>query len=240
MRKGFTLIELSIVLVIIGLLIGGVLVAQSMIESARTNKLVSEMKQYQVFIRLFQERFKALPGDINRANTLFGTAAANGDGDGLIDINQEGFAMWEHMQLSGIIEGDYDGNGNTSASFIPGTYVPASKTNEDNGYTGWYSGFGGTGNFYGIQGNFLMLSGSDSNVFSSAALSGTESLALDKKIDDGSADSGDFVGINSINTTTYTFDTDCTTSAAPGYSPTSPAAYKITDTLGCFVALKLD
>ena len=65
MKKGFTLIELSIVLVIIGLLIGGVLVGQSLIESAKINQEVRRLSQYAIAVVQFKQKFKQEAGDSN-------------------------------------------------------------------------------------------------------------------------------------------------------------------------------
>jgi prepilin-type N-terminal cleavage/methylation domain-containing protein len=74
-RKGFTLVELAIVLVVIGLLIGGVLVAQSMIQSAKINQLVSALGQYETATRNFKTTYNQIPGD-----SSFFTPAGNNDG----------------------------------------------------------------------------------------------------------------------------------------------------------------
>ena len=63
MKRGFTLVELSIVLVIIGLLIGGILVAQSMIDTARVSSTVSKLSQFDTAIANFQTKYNSLPGD---------------------------------------------------------------------------------------------------------------------------------------------------------------------------------
>ena len=63
MKNGFTLVELSIVLVIIGLLIGGILVGQSLIDSAKLNALVRQTQQYDSAIMAFKDKYKVLPGE---------------------------------------------------------------------------------------------------------------------------------------------------------------------------------
>ena len=91
--KGFTLVELSIVLVIIGLLIGGILVAKSMISSAKTQKLISTMDQYIVAGRNFKTTYGYWPGDY--PNSDFG---CSGNGDGLIEFASGpncNYAQWE-------------------------------------------------------------------------------------------------------------------------------------------------
>lgn len=75
-REGFTLVEMSIVLVIIGLLIGGILAAQSMIGTAKINATVRQVGQFDAMVMNFKTRFNYLPGDAPQ----FG-----GDGDGIID-----------------------------------------------------------------------------------------------------------------------------------------------------------
>ena len=75
MMRGFTLIELSIVLVIIGLLTGGILIAQSLIESVKLNRFISSISEYDALVNSFQSRYRSLPGD----SRLF-TTGGNNDG----------------------------------------------------------------------------------------------------------------------------------------------------------------
>ena len=114
MRRGFTLVELSIVLVIIGLLIGGILVAQSLVETSKINKVVGQIQQFDIGVRVFKDKFNGLPGDIK-----FDDSAPFGDGDGIIEgcVNPptaprtydhcgENTNFWPMMQVAGFkIEG---------------------------------------------------------------------------------------------------------------------------------------
>src|SRR5476649_2583779 len=83
-HSGFTLVELSIVLVIIGLLIGGILVAQSMIGTSRIVAVAAQIQQFDAGVESFKAKYNALPGDAQQ----FG-----GNGDGLVTITSTGGLM---------------------------------------------------------------------------------------------------------------------------------------------------
>lgn len=93
MRKGFTLVELSIVLVVIGLLIGGILASQSMIRTAKINKTIKMLSEFDVATTNFHTKFKQLPGDTNKFPRPDGNF---GNNDGIITY-QESVAFWEHL-----------------------------------------------------------------------------------------------------------------------------------------------
>src|SRR5689334_12951196 len=76
MKRGFTLIELSIALVIIGLLIGGILAAQTMVATAKIGSFVAQLQQTDAVVSNFKTKYNYLPGD---------APAFGGDGDGIID-----------------------------------------------------------------------------------------------------------------------------------------------------------
>ena len=118
MRKqsGFTLIEIAIVLVIIGLLLGGVLKGQELITSARVRNLISQQDGIKAAYFGFLDRFRALPGDYNQAaaNIACTPACSNGNGNGQITPNaiagatiDEHVAAWEHLSRAGFINGSY-------------------------------------------------------------------------------------------------------------------------------------
>ena len=120
-QAGFTLIEIAIVLVIIGLLLGGVLKGQELINSAKVKNLATDFRNIPVFIYGYQDKFRSLPGDdatIGTANThlVNGTSCTAGAkcviGNGLIDglwsdydVNSEAYLFWQHVRLAGLTAG---------------------------------------------------------------------------------------------------------------------------------------
>jgi prepilin-type N-terminal cleavage/methylation domain-containing protein len=92
MTKGFTLVELSIVLVIIGLIIGGVLTGQQVIQNARISNTINGIQAFQAQLQTYAQNFGALPGDDPSAAARFSSAgvaqcSGTGCGDGAIGTN---------------------------------------------------------------------------------------------------------------------------------------------------------
>ena len=116
-NQGFTLIEIAIVLVIIGLLLGGVLKGQELITSARVRNLISQQDGIKAAFFGFQDRFRAFPGDYTAATTNIAgmstaaCGAGNGNGNGQIEATGansfETVLAWEHLSKSGFITGTY-------------------------------------------------------------------------------------------------------------------------------------
>jgi prepilin-type N-terminal cleavage/methylation domain-containing protein len=117
-QSGFTLIEIAIVLVIIGLLLGGILKGQELITSARVRNLIAQLDGTKAAFFGFQDRYRALPGDFTLATTQVPGASTPGNGDGQI-VGTESVAVWDHLSHAGFINGTYVYNAIESSATTP-------------------------------------------------------------------------------------------------------------------------
>ncbi len=131
-QSGFTLVEIAIVLVIIGLLLGGVLKGQEMIDTSKMKGLSNDMKAVQTAYQSYLDRYKAVPGDDLTATSRFAIGAFttnNGDGNGVINGNYQDFSLtavtsdamrfWLHTRASGFIGGTFSGSATTGVAPSP-------------------------------------------------------------------------------------------------------------------------
>ena len=191
-EKGFTLVELSIVLVIIGLLIGGILVAQSMISTVKIQGVIRQLQQYDVAITNFKTKYNQLPGD----SSLFGTG---GNNNGLISISPEGEHFWEHLSLG------VDLKNQLNTNFIPFNFgvvntlkdCPIFKVDQ-NSY-GQPCLIARTTDFGFGDKHYYQYDESIGGLFVDTErriLRSSTSLAIDLKIDDGKGESGKLICSN--------------------------------------------
>lgn len=179
--QGFTLVEIAIVLVIIGLLLGGVLKGQELIGSAKVKNLANDFRTTPLFIYGYQDKFRRLPGDDPAAvqhlgaSALAASAAEASTGNGKIDGNwnsttltDESVLFWQHVRLAGLAAGSSDFSSLDKASL---------PTNAEGGRVG-------------IQMSPPMLGLSGTYYICSAGINGKMAQQLDINIDDGSPKTG--------------------------------------------------
>ncbi len=113
LEKGFSLIELSMVLVVIALVTAGIMGGKYLIRSAEVNGMVAEVHYYKSAINTFEYNYNALPGDMRNAYEFWGAecdasvSACNGNGDGKIAYGNEDGMAWQHLQLAGYLGAKY-------------------------------------------------------------------------------------------------------------------------------------
>lgn len=214
-QSGFSLVELSIVLVILGLLIGGVLTGQNLIQAAELRSASKEYTNWQTAVNLFREKYMAIPGDMINATSFWGTASGacatpgtatgtapqtcNGNGDGNISDYStaarmyESVRFWQHLANAGLIEGSYSGvQGPLNEwSMVAGTNVPRSKyRNGTWAVTYRVSTWTGDGTYFnGNYGNYYQL-GTSTGGWPNGGFLPEEIWNLDMKMDDGKPGTG--------------------------------------------------
>jgi|SRR5450830_61015 len=190
-QTGFTLIELAIVLVIIGLLLGGVLKGQALIDSAKVKNMAADFRNIQVYIYAYQDKYRALPGDDSKAVGNVG-ATTNGNGNGKIEgvwnsvtIADESLNFWQHIRKAGLATGSV-------VVAADNTYWPV---NADNGRIGIQSGQ--TPSITGLNGV---------HVVCSDQILGKYAKQLDVNLDNGDPETGSImiVDYGAGNSTTVT------------------------------------
>ena len=215
-KSGFSLVELSIVLVILGLLTGGILAGQSLIRASELRAVISEFQKYQSAVNTFKDKYFALPGDMTNATSFWGllggnataddptcnaiaatdTKTCNGNGNGIIDAYDEA-RFWQHLANAGLIEGQYTGvYGATGATLIiPGTNMARSKLGSaafwQPQWEGTHSGEATRFDSSWQYGNSFFFS--DWQTTWKANLTPAEAWNMDKKLDDGIPYSGRIV-----------------------------------------------
>lgn len=202
-KKGFTLIELSIVIVIIGLIVAGIFGGQSLIKQAKLRAIVSDIESFRTAINIFKLEYDALPGDMSNASDYFpscvddGTNTCNGDSNKRINVGAddqapfEDLRFWQHLQLAKLIPGNYTGLYSAGTRHEPNLTVPISP------YQGKEIGYRvfETNNWaYGYIGNMIMISSKNltvpSGVGTNSVMNSIDALSIDSKVDDDLPGSG--------------------------------------------------
>ena len=206
-EQGFTLIELSIVLVIIGLIVGGVLVGQDLIRAAEIRATISQLEKYNTAVNTFRGKYNAIPGDIAEASAVtfgfYNNAACTGaaglrDGNGLLDGTAgagsllqgagETGLFWQDLSSANglnlnLIEGSYTTATCATAGAITAAtapnYMPAAKLGRGNYFYVYETN--GT-NYYGLAN---VGTGAAGALVTATSMSPSQAFNIDNKIDDG-------------------------------------------------------
>jgi prepilin-type N-terminal cleavage/methylation domain-containing protein len=172
--RGFTLIELSIVLVIIGLIIGGVLTGQQIIQNARATNVINALQSYQAQFQTYTQNYGFMPGDDSGAAARFtssslsgNTSVGNGNGNGVIQVGEE-LLVWAHLRAAGLVKNQVDkANSSTTAVRPPNP-------------------FNGVYNFQ----NGAFTNGFTTTVLCMNNVPAQAAITIDTKLDDGESNAG--------------------------------------------------
>ena len=239
-ESGFSLVELSIVLVILGLLTGGILTGQSLIRAAELRSITNEYNQYQTAIMAFEGKYLALPGDMPEAHLFWGAAAGDGtfsggclyastgsgketcsgDGNGEINGFSENVRGWQHLVNAEMIAGNYTGTDGQDSQV--GVNIPASKFG---GMSGWGLVFyfdASNGVLYPwawredfTSGQYLLFGSDDAAFYNFGdVLTPEEAWNIDLKVDDGKPGLGRLIVPDLRDCTTVTDNSDGSRQAA--------------------------
>jgi len=200
MKKGFSLVELSIVIIIIGLLFVGVSAGSTLIEQAKLRTIINEIMEVQRSVKIFKVAYDYLPGDFPDAGKIWGDACGGdeaapngcvGNADGFVSY-LEMFRFWQHLQLAEAMDKSFTGISGGSS------YAAGSDPwhNESNAYESRYEDgllyqVHYTGNNwlnYGIKNHLIRLGKNDNGPYYNSqggSFTAKKVYLVDKKIDDG-------------------------------------------------------
>lgn len=202
MRKdsGFTLLEMSVVIVIIGLIVAGIMGGRSLLRSATVQKAYTEYENFLTSHQAFKTKYSGVAGDFKLASTFWPSeVSTSGDGDNLLEIdNSEAFMFWQQLGLANLLpdvlsgthsSGAAVGDSNVPRSATKGIWVANGWSADDHGYVN------GTGNDYSQNAIMLVaaatLNTSTADIDSFSGLFTVEEIqAMDMKYDDGAPATG--------------------------------------------------
>lgn len=229
--QAFSLVELSIVLVILGLLTGGILAGQSLIRAAELRSVSSDIQRFQAATNSFRDKYFGLPGDITNATKFWGTANAtpatcattqgtgmqtcDGNGDGAIltrtfgAVSDEMFRYWQQLANAGLIEGNYSGieGAGGPQHAVGGTNVPRSRLSNS---IFMIRSINDAAYYAASNGHNQMLFGTQNTAGfpGTAAIKPEEAWNIDTKMDDGRPGQGKVFATGHTNTACVTPSND--------------------------------
>lgn len=206
-KNGFSLIELALTLVILGLIIGATVVGREMLHAAELRAVISEVENYKLIIDNFETQYEGLPGDLKNAESYWGTynnpsnltGTINGNNNGKIN-DDETFRAWHQLFRARLISGTYTSGNDSNDDASLGSNVPQSEYLNNAGFSlAWVTSPGSWTDQIGrsYSSNYIII-GSEttgSHLLTSASLKPEDARSIDGKIDNEKGDSGKVLAI---------------------------------------------
>lgn len=245
-NNAFTLVELSIVLIVIGLLLAGIFGGRALIYSAKLKGTIKEITDTLDVVDKFKVQYGSLPGDLPDAFAVFGAVncpdddaptGCNGNENGFIDSPDEIYRAWQHLQLSNIIDDSYPGIGDQipQHTVSAGNNVPRLE---------YYD----SAAFVLFQQNLFILSPNDVNMGMQENIGGNidawavipvrDAFYIDQKIDNGRPGTGMIMADVDIGLTTVT-NCAISTQISTGTSAASGEYDISNESNSCILSVKL-
>lgn len=235
MKTAFSLVELSIVLVILGLLTGGILAGQSLIRASELRTISVDADKYTSAMHSFRDKYFALPGDMTNAGKFWGvwatsgtpesvTGAKDGNGDGAYGVSAtyqyERVQFFRHLALAGLIEGNYAGSyAEPAIIYVAGVNLPRAKISDGRLGVNSVTSASAT-RVYNALGNYLITQG---NATPYSLITPQETWNIDTKRDDGNPSLGAVMGIAEGAAASR----NCTTNDNWETAPAGASTYKL-------------
>lgn len=193
-EQGFTLVEITIAILIIGLLIAGVMVGFNLIRASELRATLQQLESFDAAVNTFRAKYGGFPGDFNKASRM--GLPSDGDGDGLLedadgataDLTGEITGFWVQLSTEGMVSGSFAFYTSGDNDMTVGTHFPRTKYS-NNGIVA----------FNADQDNYYYLGATDSandTMQFVYDLTPADAQAMDIKADDGIGSSGDVIAVD--------------------------------------------
>jgi prepilin-type N-terminal cleavage/methylation domain-containing protein len=212
--NAFTLVELSIVLVIIGMIMGAIAAGNNLVKNAKVRAVISEVTEFRVAVNSFKNQYDQIPGDYNKAGFTWPTCDAsggnsaancNGNGNNKIDqnttgyVNDEMYRFWQHLVLAKMLQGGYSGievgRGQETTAVNNNLNTPTSRFGDGGAYyLSWAIPAGSS-----IYNNYFVLGRLVSGQATTAITTAAATQYIDSKIDDGLPYTGNTLSQNGLS-----------------------------------------
>ncbi|MBT4989883.1 MAG: type II secretion system protein [Rickettsiales bacterium] len=198
-RQAFSLLELSLVIIIISLLVAGATSGLKIVRKAQIQSSIKKIFSYKYAFHEFVATYQAIPGDFSSAHSYFddssdsicgAQADCNGDGDGILELNEKSnseiYRAWQHLSLANFVDTKFFGEWNEKDSIAKS---PLNEGNISFDYdSSLYNNILKLGSYISYKGAY-----SDGGIFTTK-----EAKAIDVKYDDGDSNTGKIIGYNSF------------------------------------------